>query len=142
VVALSSISEGFPYTLIEAMTAGRSTVSTDVGGVTEAVADTGLVVPPRDPAAMAAACVRLLKDDAQRARLGAAARTRALEYFTVEEAVATFRGIYDRLGTRGLVPAAARQYCAPIPSPRLVARRACTIACPDDSCQHAFGWIR
>ena len=66
VVVLSSISEGFPYTLIEAMTAGRATVSTDVGGVTEAVADTGLVVPPRDPAAMAAACLELLRDDARR----------------------------------------------------------------------------
>ena len=49
VVMLSSISEGFPYTLIEAMTCGRATVSTDVGGVSEAVGDTGLVVPPREP---------------------------------------------------------------------------------------------
>ncbi|MCZ4611518.1 GT4 family glycosyltransferase PelF, partial [Streptomyces sp. Lzd4kr] len=54
VVMLSSISEGFPFTLIEAMSCGRATVSTDVGGVREAVGDTGLVVPPRDPAAMAA----------------------------------------------------------------------------------------
>ena len=50
VVMLSSISEGFPFTLIEAMSCGRATVSTDVGGVREAVGDTGLVVPPRDPA--------------------------------------------------------------------------------------------
>ena len=50
VVVLCSISEGFPYTLIEAMTCGRPCVATDVGGVTEAVGDTGLVVPPRDPA--------------------------------------------------------------------------------------------
>ncbi len=53
VVMLSSISEGFPFTLIEAMSCGRATVSTDVGGVREAVGDAGLVVPPRDPAAMA-----------------------------------------------------------------------------------------
>ncbi len=97
VVVLSSISEGFPYTLIEAMTAGRSTVSTDVGGVTEAVADTGLVVPPRDPAAMAAACLELLRDDARRLRLGTGARERALEFFTVEQAIETFRSIYDDL---------------------------------------------
>ena len=41
-----SISEGFPYTLIEAMTCGRACVATDVGGVSEALGDTGLVVPP------------------------------------------------------------------------------------------------
>jgi glycosyltransferase involved in cell wall biosynthesis len=99
VVMLSSISEGFPYTLIEAMTAGRATVSTDVGGVTEAVGDTGLVVPPRDPAAMAAASLELLADPARRARLGAAARDRALEYFTVEQAVTSFREIYASLST-------------------------------------------
>ena len=97
VVVLSSISEGFPYTLIEAMTAGRSTVSTDVGGVTEAVAGTGLVVPPRDAPAMAAACLELLRDDDRRRRLGAAARDRALEFFTVEQAVESFRTIYDDL---------------------------------------------
>jgi glycosyltransferase involved in cell wall biosynthesis len=97
VVALSSISEGFPYTLIEAMTAGRATVSTDVGGVTEAVGDTGLVVPPRDPEAMAAACVQLLRDADLRNKLGAGARTRALEFFTVEQAVGTFRSIYAEL---------------------------------------------
>jgi glycosyltransferase involved in cell wall biosynthesis len=94
VVALSSISEGFPYTLIEAMTAGRATVSTDVGGVTEAVGDTGLVVPPRDPEAMAAACVALLRDETARRRLGAAARQRALELFTVEQAIDAFQLIY------------------------------------------------
>ena len=47
VVMLSSISEGFPFTLIEAMSCGRATVSTDVGGVREAVGDTGFVVPHR-----------------------------------------------------------------------------------------------
>jgi glycosyltransferase involved in cell wall biosynthesis len=46
VVALSSVSEGFPYSLIEAMTCGRTCVATDVGGVTEAVGNTGIVVPP------------------------------------------------------------------------------------------------
>ncbi len=97
VVVLSSISEGFPYTVIEAMTSGRATVSTDVGGVSEAVGDTGLVVPPRDPAAMAEACLTLLRDDLRRHKLGAAARQRALEYFTVDRAVGSFRGIYAAL---------------------------------------------
>jgi glycosyltransferase involved in cell wall biosynthesis len=97
IVVLSSISEGFPYTLIEAMTSGRATVSTRVGGVPEAVADTGAVVPPRDPAAMAAACVDLLRDDVRRHRLAAAARARALELFTVDRATGSFRAIYTDL---------------------------------------------
>lgn len=98
VVVLSSISEGFPYTVIEAMTCGRPCVATDVGGVSEAVGETGIVVPPRDPAAMAAACLRLLTDDALRTRLGAASRARALEYFTVDRAIGTFDELYRRLG--------------------------------------------
>ncbi|WP_217919607.1 GT4 family glycosyltransferase PelF [Actinomadura sp. BRA 177] len=97
VVVLSSISEGFPYTLIEAMTCGRATVATDVGGVTEAVADTGLVVPPRAPRQMADACLRLLGDTMLRRRLGRAARDRALELFTVDRAVDAFRAIYTGL---------------------------------------------
>ncbi len=97
VVVLSSISEGFPYTLIEAMTSGRATVSTDVGGVTEAVGDTGLVVAPRDAEAMAKACLELFADPDRRHALGAASRDRALEFFTVEQAVDSFRTIYADL---------------------------------------------
>ena len=100
VVALSSISEGFPYTLIEAMTSGRATVSTDVGGVGEAVGDTGLVVPPRDPEAMAAACLELLRDDARRQDLGRRARERALANFTVDKAVDSYDAIYHDLAFR------------------------------------------
>lgn len=70
VVMLSSISEGFPFTLIEAMSCGRATVSTDVGGVREAVGPAGLVVPPRDPDAMAAAALELLGDPVRRAAMG------------------------------------------------------------------------
>ena len=98
IVALSSVSEGFPYSLIEAMTCGRTCVATDVGGVTEAVGDTGLVVPPRSPKRMAQACLTLLRDDDLRHRLGAAARTRALENFTVDGAISAFDEIYSFLG--------------------------------------------
>jgi glycosyltransferase involved in cell wall biosynthesis len=104
IVALSSVSEGFPYSLIEAMTCGRTCVATDVGGVTEAVGDTGLVVPPRSPKRMAQACLALLRDDERRHRLGAAARTRALENFTVDGAISTFDEIYNFLSTGRPVP--------------------------------------
>ncbi|MGW0822291.1 DUF3492 domain-containing protein [Streptomyces sp. NPDC002845] len=94
VVVLSSVVEGFPISLVEAMFCGRATVSTDVGAVVEVIGGTGLVVPPRNPRALAEACVSLLRDPERRARLGAAARARALELFTVEQNIAAFRGIY------------------------------------------------
>ena len=97
-VVLSSISEGFPYTLIEAMISGRACVATDVGGVAEAIGDTGLVVAPRDPDAMASACLELLRDHPRRRALGALARQRALQYFTVDLAIGTFDEIYASLG--------------------------------------------
>ncbi|MGW7575378.1 DUF3492 domain-containing protein [Streptomyces sp. NPDC054765] len=97
VVVLSSVIEGFPRSLVEAMFCGRATVSTDVGAVCEVIGGTGLVVPPRNPRALAAACTALLGDPDRRARLGAAARARALELFTVEQNVAAFRGIYLEL---------------------------------------------
>ncbi|MEU5684037.1 transferase [Streptomyces venezuelae] len=94
VVVLSSVVEGFPVSLVEAMFCGRATVSTDVGAVVEVIGGTGLVVPPRNPRALAEACVALLRDPERCARLGAAARARALELFTVEQNIAAFRSIY------------------------------------------------
>ncbi|MFG3252826.1 DUF3492 domain-containing protein [Streptomyces sp. NPDC048172] len=97
VVVLSSVVEGFPVSLVEAMFCGRATVSTDVGAVCEVIGGTGLVVPPRNPRALADACADLLRDPARGARLGAAARSRALELFTVEQNIEAFRGIYLEL---------------------------------------------
>ncbi|MFE2126713.1 GT4 family glycosyltransferase PelF [Streptomyces amritsarensis] len=101
VVVLSSVIEGFPVTLAEAMFCGRATVSTDVGAVCEVIGGTGLVVPPRNPRALAEACLSLLGDAERAERLGAAARARALELFTVEQNVAAFQEIYLRLLAKG-----------------------------------------
>ncbi|MFE7807908.1 DUF3492 domain-containing protein [Streptomyces sp. NPDC057430] len=97
VVVLSSVVEGFPISLVESMFCARATVSTDVGAVVEVIGGTGLVVPPRNPRALADACLALLRDPERRYRLGAAARARALELFTVEQNLAAFRGIYLEL---------------------------------------------
>lgn len=97
VAVLSSVVEGFPIGLVESMFCGRATVSTDVGAVVEVIGGTGLVVPPRNPRALADACIALLRDPERRARLGAAARARALELFAVEQNLAAFRGIYLEL---------------------------------------------
>lgn len=104
VVMLSSISEGFPFSIIEAMSCGRTTVSTDVGGVREAVGDTGLVVPPREPETMARATLALLRDDERRAELGRRSRERVVEKFTLHRSVDGFRHIYRELAGQPVLP--------------------------------------
>ncbi|MGW1495078.1 GT4 family glycosyltransferase PelF [Streptomyces sp. NPDC002402] len=111
VVLLSSISEGFPFSLIEAMSCGRATVSTDVGGVREAVGDTGLVVPPREPAVMAEATLGLLRDAGRRAELGRLARQRVVDRFTLRRSVDGFRRIYLELA--GVPEREDADVCAP-----------------------------
>jgi len=98
VVALSSISEGLPFTTIEAMMCGRATVNTDVGGVSEAVGRDGLLgglVPPRDPRAFGEECLRLLTDDDTRRAVVQRAREQALESFALTTCIDRFRGWYQ-----------------------------------------------
>jgi glycosyltransferase involved in cell wall biosynthesis len=97
VVAMSSISEGFPYALIESMLSATAIVATDVGGVREALASTGMLVPPCDPPSMAKAITALLSSQAERRRLGELARARALQYFTEDKFVHQYRETYQRL---------------------------------------------
>ncbi|MEV6107707.1 DUF3492 domain-containing protein [Streptomyces sp. NPDC051940] len=104
VLVSSSVVEGFPGGLVEGMFCGRACVSTDVGAVREVIGGTGLVVPPRNPRALADACLALLRDASRRARLGAAARARAVELFTVDQNIAAFRGIYLELMSHRRVP--------------------------------------
>jgi polysaccharide biosynthesis protein PelF len=98
---LSSISEGFPYSLIEAMACGLPTVATGVGGVPEAVGDTGIVVTPRAPDQLGAAILELLDDDARRRRLGPLARERVLGRFTLDACLTGYRRLYAELRAGG-----------------------------------------
>src|SRR5207237_9348960 len=77
VVVLSSISEGFPYSTLEAMLCGRPIVATSVGGLPEQIEGVGTVVEPRNPVAMGEAILDILSDPARCAALGEAARQRA-----------------------------------------------------------------
>jgi glycosyltransferase involved in cell wall biosynthesis len=105
VFALSSRSEGAPLSILEAMAAGLPVVSSRVGGVPELVVDgeTGLLVPPGDPSAMAGALGRLLADGGLRRRLGAAGRARAERCFDVRRQRQEHLACYAReLSRRGL----------------------------------------
>jgi glycosyltransferase involved in cell wall biosynthesis len=98
VFALSSTYEGLPIALIEAMALGRPAVATRVGGVPEVLADgvQGLLVPPRDPDALADGLLKLLGDPELRARMGAAGRERAA-HFDIRKAVRRMEQVYTEL---------------------------------------------
>ena len=99
VVALSSHTEGLPNILLEASAAGLSIAATAVGGCPEVVADgdTGLIVPPGQPTALADALCRLLADPALRSRMGAAGRQRMHDRFTFEAQARAYRELVAEL---------------------------------------------
>jgi glycosyltransferase involved in cell wall biosynthesis len=85
--------------VLEAMAHGRPVVATPVGGTPELLVDgeTGLLVPPRDPQALAAALRRVLEDPELAARLGRAGRERVEREFTLEAMNARMLAIYDEV---------------------------------------------
>ncbi|WP_067505308.1 DUF3492 domain-containing protein [Actinoplanes sp. TFC3] len=105
-----------PYRLIEAMMSGRAVVGADAGPVAETLADTGVVVPPNDPATLADACISLLIAPARRRALGEAARRRALAYFTTDRVVNAYGALYTDLA--GPPPAPAYELTLAVPAPR------------------------
>ncbi|OYV40588.1 MAG: hypothetical protein B7Z81_01935 [Acidocella sp. 20-61-6] len=95
----STYREGLPKSALEAMASGRPLVATDIPGCREAVVDgeTGFLVPPRDPAALAAAIAKLIAEPGLRAAFGKAARRRAEQEFAEPIICAQTLRVYDAL---------------------------------------------
>jgi glycosyltransferase involved in cell wall biosynthesis len=97
--ALSSTSEGFPNSLVEAMAAGRPIVATNVGGVPDAVrhGENGLLVPPGDSDAFANALDELLGNGDRARSMGARGLTRARDEFGTRAVIGSLQHLYDEL---------------------------------------------
>lgn len=96
---LTSISEGIPLTLLEAMAAGLPIVATAVGGVAEVVADgeTGLLAPAGDDGLLAQHVLSLMDDRSERDRMGQAARQRVTAHFTAGRMLEAYRKHYQEM---------------------------------------------
>jgi len=97
-LVLPSLWEGFPNAVLEAMACARPVVATRLPGMEELVQDgrTGLLVPPGDADALAAALIRILADPGEAAAMGRRGRQRAAACFDIAETVRLTQGLYAR----------------------------------------------
>lgn len=99
VFILPSFREGFPMSVLEAMTMGKPVIASKIAGLDESVADddSGLLVPPKDSAALAAAITRLFKDRALAAEMGRRGRELAVEKFGLDKMIKAHEELYEGL---------------------------------------------
>jgi glycosyltransferase involved in cell wall biosynthesis len=99
VFVLPSLFEGLPASVLEAMAAGKPVIATAIGGTDEAIVhgETGLLVPPADPTALAEAIQLVLSDPVRAQRMAAAGQARVQQEFSVETMVQRVTTIYDEL---------------------------------------------
>ena len=107
VVLPSTYREGMPRIILEAAAVGRATITTDWPGCRDTVkhGETGLLIPPRDPGALAAAIYDLLWDSERRKRMGVAARQMVVDEFSIERMNSETLDVYRSLLEGQLVPA-------------------------------------
>jgi glycosyltransferase involved in cell wall biosynthesis len=99
IAILTSLNEGIPLTLIEAMAAGLPVVATNVGGVGEIVKDgvSGFLAAAADPAALAGKALLLATDPELRSRMGESGRARAHALFSEARMLAEYRHLYEEM---------------------------------------------
>ena len=98
-LVLASVAEAFGLVLAEALYLGTPVVATQVGGIPEIVdhGEDGLLVPPGDSEALAAAVVALLSDEPRRRALAGAGREKVVRRFRFEQMVRSYEGLYAAL---------------------------------------------
>lgn len=102
IASLSSFGEAFPNIVSEAMSCGIPCVVTDVGDAAQIVGETGLVVPPKNPAALAEAWRKMLDFGREgRNQLGMAARQRIIEQFNLPQIVDRYQNLFEELVSSG-----------------------------------------
>jgi glycosyltransferase involved in cell wall biosynthesis len=102
VAVLSSDYEGIPLSILEFMDAGKPIVATHVGGIPEVIEDGvhGVLVPPRNEAALAGAVGDLLRHPDVAGEMGARARERCRDEFSLDRTVDRLQGLYERLHSK------------------------------------------
>jgi glycosyltransferase involved in cell wall biosynthesis len=103
IMVSASRQEGLPIAVLEGMASSRPLIATPVGDVPTVVFDgrTGVMVPPEDPALLASAIVTLLRDPAQRKRLGDAARKLIEDEFSADRMTADYLHVYEKAASPG-----------------------------------------
>jgi len=98
-LVIPSLLEGFPMVTLEAMAMAKPIVATNIDGITEQITngENGILVPPRDPAALATAVIKLLGDKKSAQQMGIAARGKVEQEFSVERMVSETEKVYMAL---------------------------------------------
>jgi len=119
VVGFSSVSEAFPFTVLEAMACGKAIVASDVGGVSEALGGCGILVRSRQPRDLAKGIIELLQNERLRNSLELASLNRARELFSIEKSVSQYKLLYASLSRPN-----ERNYVetGPVPNDVVIAR--------------------
>jgi len=118
VVVLSSLNEGTPLSVIEAMAAGKGVVATEVGGVSDVVTsgETGLLVPPKDSKALAEAVLRLLRDEKLRRGLEERAKASVYPKYDISRLTQDMENLYLRLASSRVTSPMERTHPGTLPS--------------------------
>jgi len=100
VIVLTSISEAFPFAVLEGMACEKVVISSDVGGTREVLEGFGFIIKPRDARAFAEKICYVLENPAEAAEIGIEARQRVLNGFRIEDMVRNYRHTYYSLAGR------------------------------------------